>query len=148
MSVKTAFQSGDCKALKKLFKDEGASANFYTDNGCNFTDWTGLMQAVAEGDEKMTRLLLKAGASVNHITREGGGKTVLHIAAERTELKSYQALIELLISYGANPAGPEDNEGWAPCDRAMLRRPYNMKGNLSMLKLAVSVGGVGSAAHP
>jgi hypothetical protein len=60
--------------------------------------------------------------------RRGGGRrrTVLHVAAE-SGAPTALAAVELLVGAGAAVCA-EDEDGWTPCDRAiLLKRACNMK---------------------
>ncbi|MFH1091903.1 MAG: ankyrin repeat domain-containing protein [Pseudomonadota bacterium] len=74
--------------------------------------WPLLMWTVYLRSEKMTRMLLKAGAVVN--TADTSGATPLHWAA----WSGNYPLVKLLLGYGANPK-ILDNSGRAPLDWAI-----------------------------
>eukprot|EP00240_Pyramimonas_obovata_P005937 CAMPEP_0118944654 /NCGR_PEP_ID=MMETSP1169-20130426/40728_1 /TAXON_ID=36882 /ORGANISM="Pyramimonas obovata, Strain CCMP722" /LENGTH=327 /DNA_ID=CAMNT_0006890181 /DNA_START=111 /DNA_END=1091 /DNA_ORIENTATION=+ len=178
----SAFKDGDFKELRKLLSKHNVDPDFivpcaWAEGGEN-EDWTALFEAVDAGDTKMAGLLLKHGADVNAVTRLGGMKSVLHVAAERVTPDAHK-MVEILIAAGA-AVGAKDAEGWLPCDRcALVRKACNMKtmrlllhdpavhqppyspsrpppslhppcttGNVALLKLLVAVGGRADEPHP
>src|SRR5258708_1466995 len=85
---------GDVSAIKHLI----ANGAFLTDLGNNYD----LNGAVFHGHWQLCQFLLEQGADVNYELPDSG-ETALHAALCKANRPVYNMILELLLSYGANP---------------------------------------------
>jgi len=117
-----AVEAGDLKKAQKLIS-KGANVNQTDDVGV-----PALSIVAARGDEKMTRLLLDAGADVN-----ARSATFNNTALARAAQNGNRETVRILLAAGAH-VDDRDGAGWTPLFKAAL------KGDLEIVEALLSAG--------
>ena len=117
-----AVEAGDLKKAQKLIS-KGANVNQTDDVG-----FPALSIVAARGDEKMTRLLLDAGADVN-----ARSATLNNTALARAAQNGNRETVRILLAAGAH-VDDRDGAGWTPLFKAAL------KGDLEIVEALLSAG--------
>ncbi|MCP5506100.1 MAG: ankyrin repeat domain-containing protein [Chlamydiales bacterium] len=109
-------------------KQDTYIARFLLKNGATFTKQEGflyLQHALLENNVPMVKLLQQYKVDIN--TPVGGGKTLLHLAIERRDLKKVQQLLHLGCKTSV-----QDDEGMSPLHLAVV------SGNKELLRHVIS----------
>jgi uncharacterized protein len=85
---------GDVSAVKFLISKGGSLASLGEDRG--------LINAAFHGHWRLCHFLLEQGADANYRLADCG-ETVLHAATSKTNNPVYTLIVEILLSYGADP---------------------------------------------
>jgi uncharacterized protein len=117
-----AVEAGDLKKAQKLIS-KGANVNQIDDVG-----FPALSTAAGRGDEKMTKLLVDAGADVN-----ARSATLNDTALASAAQDGNGAIVRILLAAGAH-VDDRDGAGWTPLFNAAL------KGDLEIVEALLSAG--------
>ena len=115
-----------------LARARGAARAELADRGIAYTE-SAFVQAALDGDLEVVRLFVGAGASVN--ARDDGGRTALHVAADRGHLE----IVEFLVGAGAD-VNAKSGTGWTALHAAARGPLFGAGGHLDVVEFLVGAG--------